>query len=310
MPTVLLSCWNRRWQSATIWLVLSLNCALLPCLSAEHSGLQESPKNIPKAKTFLPECLQQLLTADSFEDSARGESPDLPKNYATYLAAAKLIPKLVTENLLYVRDHALPAGRIYAAILLKQSGQTDALSFGKLLNDTTPVKYVSGCKGTQTTVADVAHGFIEKGRFLNFALANYCTLPPPLDSPAAVQATCLASLMSQNTVQHYELGDSNKPSDAWRAFHLLLTQGKNAKPAALSLAESKSGGARIYGAVLLHHIDAAEGKKLLKSWLGDKKAVCYSWGCEKEDSTVGALSERLLKGEELILLTDPRTKKH
>jgi hypothetical protein len=70
---------------------------------------------------------------DSFEDQVRGESPNLPKNYATYLTAAKLIPNLVVANLLYVRDHALPAGRIYAAILLRQSGQSNTESFGKLL---------------------------------------------------------------------------------------------------------------------------------------------------------------------------------
>jgi len=299
-----LSCWNRRWHSATIWLVLSFSCALLPCFSSGHSEMQESIERL------LPDCLRQLLTADSFEDSVRGESPDPPKNYAAYLAAAKLIPNLVTENLLYVRDHALPAGRIYAAVLLKQSGQTDTASFGKLLNDKAPVKYLSGCKGMPTTVAGVAHGFVEKGRYFNFTLVNYCTLPPPLTTPAAVQATCLTSLMSQNTVQHYEVGDSNQPSDAWLAFHLLLNQGNNAKPAALSLANSKSAGARIYGAVLLRQIDSVRGKKLLKSWIGDKSTVNYSWGCEKQESTVGALSERLLKGEELILLTDPRTKKH
>ncbi len=60
-------------------------------------------EQIGTSKAFLPDCLQQPLTADSFEDSVRGESPDLPKNYATYLAAAKLIPNLVTENLLPLR---------------------------------------------------------------------------------------------------------------------------------------------------------------------------------------------------------------
>ncbi len=125
----------------------------------------------------LPNCLRQLLTADSFEDSVHGESPHPPKNYASYLAAAKLIPNLVTENLLYVLDHALPAGRIYAAILLKQSGESNNVSFGKLLNDKAPLRYLSGCKGTVTTVDDVARSFVEKGRFYNFSLVNYCTMP-------------------------------------------------------------------------------------------------------------------------------------
>lgn len=178
MPHVSHNSWKRLWLSTPIAL-LAVNCAMLPSCSKEHSGMQKSSH----AKASLPDYLRQLLTADSFQDSVRGESPNLPKNYATYLDAAKIIPNLVPENLRYVRDHALPAGRLYAAILLKQSDQPDSESFGKLLNDKAPVDYFSGCKGMSTTVSEIAHSFLEKGRFQNFALANYCTAPLPLIEP-------------------------------------------------------------------------------------------------------------------------------
>ncbi len=304
-PDVWHGYWSRHWLSAPVCLVLALNCALLPCCSAEHSKLPKSHSS----SASLPESLQRLLSADRFEDSVRGESPDLPKNYASYLAAAKLIPNLDVDNLLYVRDHALPAGRIYAAILLKQSGKSDTESFGKLLQDKAPVTYLSGCKGMPATVSEIAQSFADAGRFHNFTLVTYCTMPPPLNSAAEVQAACLASLSAQTIVQHYAAGDSNQPSEAWRTFHLLLSQGADAKPAALSLANSHSSGARIYGAVLLRRIDAAEGEKLLKSWVSDKSKVVLSSGCVRQESTVGALSERLLMGEEVILLADPRQKK-
>lgn len=179
MPRVSHVGWKRLWLSAPIGLVLAVNCALLPSFSAEHAKVQKSSQG----KASLPECLRQLLTADSFQDSVRGESPQLPKNYATYLTAAKMIPNLVPENLRYVRDHALPAGRVYAAILLKQAEQPDSESFDKLLNDKAPVDYFSGCKGMTTTVSEIAHSFLEKGRFHNFALAVYCTAPLPLNAP-------------------------------------------------------------------------------------------------------------------------------
>jgi hypothetical protein len=277
--------------------------ALLMLVFAAGAFIIVSAKDEP----VLPDCLQTLLKAKTWNDGVRGEGPEISKNFLAYSDAVAILSKLRTEDLEYVLKSGTPAGRIYAAMLLKQSGR-DNQSFQKLLADKSTVDYVSGCKAMSAAVQDIARSFIDKGCYLNFSLTVFCTLQPPPKSATEVQAICLVSLMSQNGVQHYEQGDSNQPSDGWRAFHLLLKQGSQAKRASLTLLDSPHPGARIYGAVLLSQFDASEANPKIKQLLNDKATLQYKRGCEVETTSVGALAGRLLKGEELILLKDPRVK--
>ncbi|MDX2106753.1 MAG: hypothetical protein SFY67_10170 [Candidatus Melainabacteria bacterium] len=112
-------------------------------------------------------------------------------------------------------------------------------------------------------------------------------------------------LFDAQVLDHFQQGDSNKPSRAWLAFQVLLKSGVAARSKIDQLLGSKSGGARLYGAILLQQIDSAKATKLLKSWLNDKTRVVFSQGCAKEETTVGDLSKRLLKGEQLVMLKEP-----
>ena len=301
---MILAAVSSRSLSRTFAVIASILMALfaikvLPCLAQEHSGSEKSNRK-------LVDCLQDLMTANTFDDGMRGESPGFRENYQHYLKAAGMLAKLPVSDLAYLRDHGSPAGRIYGAILLKQSGQSNGASFEKLLGDKSAVNYFSGCKGTTSSVENIARSFIDKGCYLNFSLVNYCTVPLPSTNRTEVEAASLATLMSQTSVEQYGQGYSNQPTDAWRAFHLLLQQGVQAKSTALKLLSSEHSGARIYGAVLLRQFAPAEGANRLHELSADKAPVTYRQGCMVGGSTVAALCERLLNGEELILLKDPR----
>jgi hypothetical protein len=117
----------------------------------------------------LPNCLQELMNASSFDDDTHVGENEASKNYHAYADASELIPSLVTEDLGYVLDHGTPAGRLYVAILLKQSKRVgNNLSFGKLVGDQSMVTFKSGLKKTTVTVASIARSFIEDNRYMNF----------------------------------------------------------------------------------------------------------------------------------------------
>lgn len=44
---------------------------------------------------------------------------------------------------------------------------------------------------------------------------------------------------------------------------------------------------------------------LLKTWQNDNTRVLLSKGCAKEETTVGVISARLLKGEQIVMLKNP-----
>jgi hypothetical protein len=306
---------------------------IIDIASPRHKQMIEQfRKKIMTSKADMPDCLKNLMKATSFDDDQKGESPDFTPNYKAYLEASNMIYALELSDLDYVLERGSPAGRIYAAVLIKQSGRAgDNLSFDKLLKDNATVSYQSGCKVMSTTVAEVAKSFIEKGKFFNFSFGIFCkmTMAAPSASqgeqtissgvqtissgehaiPAGKQVKSedngLNMLLLATTVEHYQQGDSNRPAPAWLSFQALLKQGAAAKPAIEKLLASKGSGARIYGAILMWQIDAKQGAAKLKAMLADKSTVVFSQGCAKEETTVADLATRLLAGQELVFLKAP-----
>lgn len=263
-------------------------------------------------KDTLPSSLKRLMQAASFDDGVPGEGRR-SENYAAYAEASSQVNALEDKDLQYVLGHATPAGRIYAAVLLKESGRFgDNESFAKLLHDDAKVTYLSGCKGSQYQVKEIADAFIKNGSFHNFRFSMFCKLKMPVSPAVGAQTIAqtieqsVATLMTQGTVTHHQQGDSNQPAPGWTAFQVLLKHGRQARPQIEQLIASKHAGAKIYGAILLRQIDGSAGANLLKAWATDKSPVMLSNGCEIEQTTIGALSQRILKGEELVLLKAPK----
>lgn len=129
------------------------------------------------------------------------------------------------------------------------------------------------------------------------------SLPP---SQKVSGTTDSVSLISDTTIlEHFQKGDSNQPSGVWLAFQKLLKAGSDARPQIDQLIKSKASGSKLYGAILLLQIDRAKATNLLKSWQSDNSRVLLSNGCSKEETTLGDISKRLLKGEQLVMLRNP-----
>lgn len=69
--------------------------------------------------------------------------------------------------------------------------------------------------------------------------------------------------------------------------------------------KAKASGSRLYGAILLMQIARPRAVNLLKAWQNDNTRVLLSKGCAKEEPTVGVISTRLLKGEQIVMLKNP-----
>lgn len=135
-------------------------------------------------KENLPACLRQLINASSFDDSQRGENPEVTSNYKAYQEASAMISGLETADLNLIMDRGSPAGKLYAAVLLKQSGRVgNNLSFERLVNDHSKVRYQSGCAVIETEVSEVAKSFIANNKYLNFQMSMFCKLKAPVDPP-------------------------------------------------------------------------------------------------------------------------------
>lgn len=142
---------------------------------AQNTGTKKEHAMNPR-----PDCITKLSRATSFDDGIAGDDGKQRVNHAAYSEASAMIGGLESEDLQWLLANGSPAGRIYAAVLMKQSsrfGNDD--SFGKLVSDKSPVTCFSGCKGAQTTVGDVCKQFISDGHYGNFKFSMFCKLMSP-----------------------------------------------------------------------------------------------------------------------------------
>ena len=125
----------------------------------------------------IPECLNKLARATSVDEDNKAPSQNATENHKAYLDASGMVNALEVSDLEYVLKEGIPAGRVYAAVLLKQSGKVgNNLSFDKLLGDNHEVIYKSSDKVIHTTVAKIARSFIDKGAYENFSFSIFCKL--------------------------------------------------------------------------------------------------------------------------------------
>lgn len=301
-------------RASSITLVhLALLAIVAPLATAKAQSQAPERQDLTKksAAKNLPAPLRALIHATTFDDGVAGET-GLRQNYKNYSAAVDQIQAIETKDLQYLLTQGSPAGRLYAAVLLKQSNRVgNNESFAKLLSDDADVTYLSGCKGSNYKVKEIAAAFIKDGSFHNFKFSLYCKLKAPVASssdPVSSDKQIAESfdlLSNTNVLEHFQQGDSNQPSRAWQAFQILLKQGTKARPQIEQMLTAKGSGTRLYGVILLQHLDQARANSHLKSWQSDQSRVMYSQGCAKCETTVADLAQRLIKGDKLVMLKNP-----
>jgi len=265
-----------------------------------HSAIKTLPLtlililNVGLPALALPDCLNKLLTTTSLDDDVPA-AKEMSENRKAYLDASNRVYALDVKDMDYVLQHGSPSGRVYAAVLLRSSTKVgNNLSFDKLLGDSAVLLYRSGDKITKTTVAEVAHDLATKGAYQNFSYSLFCVMRTPVSAPEI--------LLNAVSLERCYKGDSNQPTEVWKAFNALMNKGVGGRAEIDGLLASDQPAAKIYGAILLRRIDADAGTAKLKLLLNDRQKIMYSNSCSKEMTTVSALAGRLLKGEELVSL--------
>ncbi len=125
----------------------------------------------------MPECLNRIMHATSVDEDCRGQRVSATENHQAYVDASNMVYALKVEDLDHILKNGTPAGRIYAAVLLRQSSRVgNNLSFDKLLEDKSKVIYKSNDKVVNTTVSDIARSFKDKGAYENFSFSIFCKM--------------------------------------------------------------------------------------------------------------------------------------
>lgn len=151
----------------------------------------------------LPHCLHELMKASEFSDNVRGEAPDLRAGYKAYYDGAGRLPEISVNHLKYVLQHATPAGKLYAAILLSQTkAMSNEQCYAGLLEDKSKVNYASGCEVFTTDVATIAKSLKASGKYLGFQPVYFCSVPLPLNKSADPQIMLTTFNKLKSKVSH------------------------------------------------------------------------------------------------------------
>ncbi|MEW6731204.1 MAG: hypothetical protein AB1489_07695 [Acidobacteriota bacterium] len=142
-------------------LILSAICSLVFVVVLGGQG---------DAERKLPDYLEILGKAEYLDDSAVGYAA---KRSETYQAFEKALAagESIYLDLDWLRQHASPAGRIYAAILINQLNKEDGRkAYQELQKDTAMVDYRSGSLVESRIVGEIAEDLLRGETIIIFNL--------------------------------------------------------------------------------------------------------------------------------------------
>ena len=143
----------------------SKNLALL--LAVASGFLLTAIMSVKAFAADKAQCLITLSTAKRFEDKQIGEGGSPSKIYKAYEEAFKSSGSIKKEDYEGLLQNGTPAGRVYGAMLLRDTGNADNKnSFGKLSKDESKIDFQSGCEVSKDTVSAIAKSFIKSGDYL------------------------------------------------------------------------------------------------------------------------------------------------
>lgn len=243
--------------------------------------------------------VEQLSKANEFADGEIGEGPLPSAFFEAYKKALKEPAKISEHQLDSLIEKATPEGKLYAACLsyYVKTEKRDAnpqAALIKLQSAKEHVYYRSGCKGTNTTVGEVATALVKDRRFLNFDLPSLQVLNSSADVSAAIIHLARARRLEDSLV-----GEGDK--SVLYAYFLEAHRTADKKQFEWLIHNGSSAG-KLYGARLLYAVDSAQGKAALETLANDKAKVSYQSGCEVFDDSVAHIASELLhKGKYLDL---------
>lgn len=252
--------------------------------------------NVSPAEAENTKWFSILMKAHEFADGVIGEAPHPSACYLAYREALVEPEKISDKDLQELLKKATPAGKLYAACLShylqiarKQPADAD-VDLKNLTNDKAPLFYRSGCRGTNSTVGEVASALLKEKRFLNFALEDIAKLKNIHGIPDSILKLSSAKRLESNVV-----GEGSKSTlyayyndarqlplktNGWEITWLC----KNGTPAG-----------KLYACFLAMKIDPSAGTEMFRKFENDTAQVQYQSGCEVETLTVGAIAKQVVQ---------------
>jgi hypothetical protein len=253
--------------------------------------------NVSPAEAENQKWFYILMKAPEFADGVIGEAPHPSECYLAYREALVEPEKITEKDLQELHQKATPQGKLYAACLSYYSriagkhADPDA-DLKSLISDKSQVFYRSGCRGTNSTVGEVASALIKEKKFLNFQLEDLSRIKNTHGIPDSILKLSSAKRLESNVVGE----GSRSVVYAYynEARHLpLKTNGweitwlrKNGTPAG-----------KLYACFLAMKIDPSAGKEMFRTLESDTTQVQYQSGCEVENFTVGAIAKQMVQNQ-------------
>ncbi len=246
-----------------------------------------------------------LMKASEFADGVIGEAPQPSQCYLAYREALVEPDKISDKLLQELHQKATPAGKLYAACLWhyshiarKQAADADA-DFKNLTTDKSPVFYRSGCRGTNSTVGEVASALLKERKFLNFALEDLAKIKSTHGIPDSI-----LKLSSANRLESKLVGEGSQS-----VFYAYYNEARHLplKPNGWEITWLRKNGTpagKLYACFLALKIDAKAGKEMFRALESDNTKVQYQSGCEVETLTVGAIARQIVQNQKFADFQD------
>jgi hypothetical protein len=253
--------------------------------------------NVSPAEAENHKWFSTLMKASEFADGITGEAPHPSDCYLAYREALVEPEKITDKELQELHQKATSQGKLYAACLsyysriARKHADPDA-DLKSLLNDKSPVFFRSGCRGTNSTVGEIASALIKEKKFLNFQLEDLAKIKSAHGIPDSIFKLSSAKRLESNVVgegsrsmvyvYYNEARHLPLKTNGWEITWLR----KNGTPAG-----------KLYACFLAMKIDPSAGKEMFRALESDTTQVQYQSGCEVENYTVGAIAKQVVQNQ-------------
>lgn len=319
-------------------LALGLAISMFAVCFAAYAGepFKAGGPNTGRASKAMkrPEFITTLSKADRFYGPTPGERGPSAVQKA-YTEASGKAGQLETDDLNWLLKKGTPAGRVYGAILLWQTGRVGPnLSYDLLLKDDAALKYQNGCKIMGTTVKEVAQSLKDSHKFMSFQVGGiFCKHQAPVVEKPAAKPTATASPITdkeraiypqieqalgmkdlppgvhvapfprptcftkliQATSFDFGTAGEGRQSPNWQAFVDAKVITPRLPGEAEDLIKNGTPAGRLYGAVLLYESSKAGRANTFDKLKSDNAVVTYCSGCEAEKTTVANIARSFIE---------------
>ena len=264
-------------------LLASLLATIGLALGAARSPVYGSPDDAKAGRAVkqIGTSITELSKAKRLESGLIGEGGK-SKLFEAYAQLQKLIGSVSMQDLMWLRSNSTPAGRVYGVLLTRAKDPAQGNhAILELLDDDTPLEYLSGCEVLKSSVSEIGRALVATGKYLD--LQNSAQVKP-----------LYVSELAHAKVFADEVGGESGRSLEYLVFDAARQNVRALRSADLQEVIAKGSPAgKLYAAILLATITQTEKSKAYAPLLNDSAKVTYLSGCKVADYEVREIAKQL-----------------